>query len=57
MGDVVAFRPQAVRQEQIRAAADPKGQVLLFTGVRYERHDQTIERAPARAPRKRRNRA
>lgn len=59
MGDVVAFRPLAVRRTQASAETDAqRGEILLFTGVRYERHDQVEDkRAAGRSPRKRRHRA
>ena len=59
MGDVVAFRPQADRYPHRRSDTDAgAATILLFTGVRYERHDATPAATPAaRAPRKRRRRA
>jgi hypothetical protein len=59
MGDVVAFRPQADRNPHRRSDMDGgAATILLFTGVRYERHDATPEAAAASpAPRKRRRRA
>jgi hypothetical protein len=59
MGDVVAFRPQAARRTQARVEQDAqRGEIVLFTGVRYERHDPVEDkRADGRSPRKRRNRA
>jgi hypothetical protein len=59
MGDVVAFRPQAARRMQARAETNAqRGEILLFMGVRYERHDRIEDkRAAGRSPRKRRNRA
>lgn len=35
---VVTFRPSAARRFRRGAAADaPRGEILLFTGIRYER--------------------
>lgn len=59
MGDVVAFRPQAARRTQARAEPDAqRGEIVLFMGVRYERHDRVEDkRAAGRSPRKRRKQA
>ena len=58
MGDVVAFRPLADRQPHRRSDTDAAaGTILLFTGVRYERHDTAPTAPVARSPRKRRRRA
>lgn len=58
MGDVVAFRPPAGPSKRNRSGEGPKGIVVLFTGVRYERHDEAPEReATSPARRKPRRRA
>jgi hypothetical protein len=44
---VVAFVPAARRRVSGPSGAGPLGEILFFTGVRYERHDAAS--VPARA--------
>ncbi|MDJ1159049.1 hypothetical protein QNA08_12460 [Chelatococcus sp. SYSU_G07232] len=47
-GVVVAFPEAAARPRRARpAAGEPCGEILLFTGIRYERHG---DEAPLRRP-------
>ena len=46
-GVVVAFRPRADRMRRDRPADGEPGRIVLFTGVRYERHGVAAGREAA----------
>lgn len=48
-GKLVAFPDRAHRPSRLPPRADePRGEILLFTGVRYERLAPTMEPSPIR---------
>ncbi|MHB2167818.1 hypothetical protein [Alsobacter sp. R-9] len=60
MGDVIAFRPPAVRPDgEVSGSYAVGAEILFFTGVRYERAAEPTSATPRRArpPRKPRARA
>jgi len=52
MGVLIAFEPGGAKKRAARAqdAFAPRGEILFFTGVRYERQTQ-IEQTPQEPPR------
>lgn len=52
MGELIRFRPRQGAKPGALPAGEPQGNggsgatILLFTGVRYERHDDPPARAP-----------
>lgn len=52
MGELIRFRPRQGAKPGASPAGEPLGEgvsgatILLFTGVRYERHDDPPARAP-----------
>ena len=51
MADVIPFAPRRRSAGQGTAAAGPFGQILFFTGVRYERQHEPATSKPPRRPR------
>jgi hypothetical protein len=51
MADVIPFAPRRRASSQGGAASGPLGQILFFTGVRYEREREQPAAEPARRPR------
>jgi len=51
MADVIPFAPRRRSTSQSSAAAGPFGQILFFTGVRYERQLEPAGSKPPRRPR------
>lgn len=51
MADVIPFAPRRRSSSQAAAAGGPLGQILLFTGVRYERQLEPTAAKPPRRPR------
>lgn len=51
MADVIPFAPRRRSSSRNLAAAGPLGQILFFTGVRYERQPETAAVKPPRRPR------
>lgn len=54
MADVIPFAPRRRSASQGPAAVGPSGQILFFTGVRYERQ---VDPVPVEALRRRRRRS
>ena len=52
MGEVITFPAERVRPAK-RADENRAVEILFFTGVRYERQDETPQRQPSRAKRRR----
>jgi hypothetical protein len=51
MGELIRFRPRQGAKPGVVPAGEPQGAasgatILLFTGVRYERHEDPPARAP-----------
>ncbi|RXT52967.1 hypothetical protein B6S44_19710 [Bosea sp. Tri-44] len=51
MADVIPFAPRRRSASQSPAALGPSGQILFFTGVRYERQPEPAASKPPRRPR------
>ncbi len=51
MADVIPFAPRRRRSSQMAASSGPLGQILFFTGVRYERQPEPAASKPPRRPR------
>lgn len=51
MADVIPFAPRRRSSSQSLAVAGPFGQILFFTGVRYERQIEPAASKPPRRPR------
>lgn len=51
MADVIPFAPRRRATSQETAATGPLGQILFFTGVRYERQHEPAANKPPRRPR------
>jgi hypothetical protein len=56
MGRVLSFQAPARSTRRIEPSIGPRGQILFFTGVRYERHPEEPKRPTAGGRRQRRSR-
>jgi hypothetical protein len=52
MGRVLSFQAPARSTRRIEPSVGPKGQILFFTGVRYERHPEEPKRPAGRRQRR-----